>query len=83
MNMLAKPQYQFKLSSITNVAPVDQPIRLQYSHQIKLFWYDVKDHNIIPNYPKIKDLVSPLFDVTLLKVKLAGGTGRMKYATRS
>ena len=72
MNMLAKSQYQPKLSSITNVAPADQPIRLQYSHQIKLFWYDVKDHNIFQNYPKIKDLVSPLFVVRLLKVESAG-----------
>jgi hypothetical protein len=43
MNILEMSQYQPKLSIIANVAPADQPIRLQYSHQIKL---------LLHNFPK-------------------------------
>jgi mRNA-degrading endonuclease YafQ of YafQ-DinJ toxin-antitoxin module len=37
MNMLVTSQYQPRLSSITNLLQADQPIRSQYSHQIKLY----------------------------------------------
>jgi hypothetical protein len=36
MNMLVTSQYQPRLSSITIFHQADQPMELQYSHQIKL-----------------------------------------------
>jgi hypothetical protein len=37
MNMLMMSQYYTMLSNIKKIIQVDQPIRLQYSNQIKLY----------------------------------------------
>ena len=54
MNMLVTSQYQPRFSS-KNFLQADQPIRLQYSHQIKLFSYNRKDLKMFTFYPLAQD----------------------------